>query len=554
MRPAATPCTTPGRRPTATHATPRSSSSRKPASSKWTTVGGGAPRGGPADPAKLAASAPAWLKVDADDLARQRAELEADRAAAAAARQAAAATRGAAAAASLARARAAKTAHESVRRAGAIAAAARADAAARSALASGGGGGRPDFAAHATGDPQWWAVEIPSGDPRKASSVARWLAAAERRCGRVAPREPGGPDRDRVVETYIPKKKVRAWSFRANKMGTRTVAYKGGCIVFFRAVMDQSLGEYVSSGIIDMTVYNERAETGGRVTGYARREPLGGKNQIPLPCTDADLEDARLWEATPEVWDRAASWEADNGADPLPPLADGAGAGGASAPPSPSLPSIRGRARDVARALAESEPARAASFGERVAAAAAASAAAAATTAAAGWNTGPAPIVAEPYRGPRGGDDYGDSYGGGAYAPRGGGRGRGGGTRDPAGFRDGGRGRGRPRDDPPPPTPSAGWAVAGPDDDLLAWTAAGGDAANAIAGDLWAAALGPPGADDWGGIAAAPNDAGGAAVRDFYESDAAGSDAASGWAASDPLPAAADWFDDAVPEDGSDGE
>jgi hypothetical protein len=520
--------------------------------------------------------------VDAADLARQRAELEADRAAAAAERAAAAASRGAAASASLARVRAAKTAHESVTRSGAIAAAARAKAANRAELSLGGGGGRPNFAAHASGHPQWWALEIPSGDPRKASSVARWLAAAERRCGRVAPAAPGGESRARVIETYIPKKKVRAWSFRANKMGTRTVAYKGGCVVFFCAVMDQPLGEYVAGGIIDMSVYNERKETGGRVTGYARREPLGGKNQIPMPCDDADLQEARAWEAMPEVWDRAASWEADNGSDPLPPLSDGGGVGAEAAPASAApLPSIRGRARDVARALAESEPARAASFGERVAAAAAATAASASTTTAAGWNVGPAPIVAEPYRGPRGGDGYGDAYGdggdrgydraygGGAYAPRGGGRGQGYGGRDPAGFRDGGgRGRGHGRGEPPPPA-SAGWATAGPDDDdALAWSADGGDDALA-GGDLWAAALGPPGAagaDDWGAAPAA--DAGGAAVRDYYESMEPES-GASGWAASDPTAsgsvtdpapsawspdadaaAAAAWFDDATPEDG----
>ena len=40
-------------------------------------------------------------------------------------------------------------------------------------------------------------------------------------------------------------------SGRTEKMGTRTVAFQDGLMVFFRAVMDNALGEYLKAGLPD---------------------------------------------------------------------------------------------------------------------------------------------------------------------------------------------------------------------------------------------------------------------------------------------------------------
>lgn len=52
-------------------------------------------------------------------------------------------------------------------------------------------------------------------------------------------------------------------------MGTRTVAYKDGNEVFFRAIMDNALGLYLKAGLPDTSgKYNERvARNEGRIIG-----------------------------------------------------------------------------------------------------------------------------------------------------------------------------------------------------------------------------------------------------------------------------------------------
>ena len=187
-----------------------------------------------------------------------------------------------------------------------------------------------------TGRPQWWGLEVPDSDGRRASLVARWLEAAPRRIG---PGYSGGP-----VEAWVPKKTVKAWSFASNKMGTRKVAFRSGATVFFRARMTLELGEYISSSIIDQSArYNERELLTGRISGYTKSVMLPGvseKHQIPVPLGDASggfdgsggfdegelIREAREWVERAEVWDRARTWEEENpgrqGGIPLPTLGE----------------------------------------------------------------------------------------------------------------------------------------------------------------------------------------------------------------------------------------
>ena len=53
-------------------------------------------------------------------------------------------------------------------------------------------------------------------------------------------------------------------------MGTRTVAYENGQVVFFKAVMDNTLGQYLNAGLPDMSgKYNDRvARNEGKITGF----------------------------------------------------------------------------------------------------------------------------------------------------------------------------------------------------------------------------------------------------------------------------------------------
>ena len=53
-------------------------------------------------------------------------------------------------------------------------------------------------------------------------------------------------------------------------MGTRTIAYQDGQVVFFRAIMDNALGQYLNAGLPDTSgKYNDRvARNEGKITGF----------------------------------------------------------------------------------------------------------------------------------------------------------------------------------------------------------------------------------------------------------------------------------------------
>ena len=318
---------------------------------KWKSVGVGAC---PAeDPVKLAAAAPAWMKLTPGAVARQRAALEAG-----------ASVPAAAAAAKSRATRSFNAANAALAAANAASAAAAADLRARVE------GRRPRRRrAEAVGDlddlnlaifadpvtPQWWGVHpSPSeADVLKATTTARWLGNAIKALGPVGcveaaelekaaeleetalqeaaaaavaagqlfipPRKPPPPPLPaRAIEVWVPKKKIKAHNLDSHKVGVKTVAYQGGRVVFFKAVLDRALANYVTAGIANLAGGGVKGEA--RLTGWAAREVVDGV-QVPLPLGEAEIEAARAWEAEPEEWGYARAWLEEHGPGlPPPPL------------------------------------------------------------------------------------------------------------------------------------------------------------------------------------------------------------------------------------------
>lgn len=466
---------------------------------------------------------------------------------------------------------------------------------------------------------QWWGVQLPEPDARKAGAVARWLEAAPSRL----------PFYTGTVEAWVPKKSVKAWSFKANKMGKRVVAFRDGAVVFFRAKMDQQLGDYIANAIIDQTKYNEREMLTGRVSGYTKSVKFPGlsdKRQVPVPLGDDSddggelLAEAREWAETEELWDRAASWAYDNPDGlPMPSLLDEmegrrkseemsgkrmtaeeaaekaeidevlsklsdealtgldhiaktavveAAASSALARRatrraaegtalSASVEEVEGRGGEQAGGEAgegrggeqaggeageENQP----GFSKRVAEASRL-AAAASGAAAAGWNVGaPPPSLADRY--------YVGGGGGGGRGGRGGGRSRGRGRGQGSGFRErereyaprggasggraGGGGYGRGWASNSSNSSRGGGGSFGRDYDSFDSFAGGYDDGGGDGGyDVGGA---------WGNAAGVDADAGAAAARDFYESDAAAALGGGGdsWESSPPASVATSHDDD----------
>lgn len=69
-----------------------------------------------------------------------------------------------------------------------------------------------DYAYYCNGDVQWFGVHVADPDIKRAGFVTKWLGFAAQSLGRV--QKADGSIVDREIETWLPKKKVKAFSLR----------------------------------------------------------------------------------------------------------------------------------------------------------------------------------------------------------------------------------------------------------------------------------------------------------------------------------------------------
>ena len=69
-----------------------------------------------------------------------------------------------------------------------------------------------DYAYYCNGDSQWFGVHVADPDIKRAGFVTKWLGYAAQSLGPV--RKGDGSVVQREVETWLPKKKVKAYSLR----------------------------------------------------------------------------------------------------------------------------------------------------------------------------------------------------------------------------------------------------------------------------------------------------------------------------------------------------
>ena len=89
----------------------------------------------------------------------------------------------------------------------------------------------PIIGVYGKGKPQWWALRVnPGREKQVAEAIERMLKQMPPVVGSRAPR---------AAEHWIPLKRVRAWSPKTNKMGTKLVKYEEGGWLLVETVMDK---------------------------------------------------------------------------------------------------------------------------------------------------------------------------------------------------------------------------------------------------------------------------------------------------------------------------
>ncbi|KAK9785093.1 hypothetical protein WJX73_002914 [Symbiochloris irregularis] len=226
----------------------------------------------------------------------------------------------------------------------------------------------PNSAAFCKPEPQWFAVEVyykegteQAVNPgRRIGVVGAW---AERAMKTLKPVTlPNGEQVERKIETWIPKKRIKAVNTKTLRTGTKTLIWDNAETLLFKAIMDDDLAYYLErqmapvSESLDMKVgvvsIRIAKQTGGRGMSnfggaptrtllhrykYSRKVSLLEKEVIevpsrfgpgeqdelesrmvkkyrsnsyhlfPLPCPEGLIQSVQTWLDTEEEWDQAES-------------------------------------------------------------------------------------------------------------------------------------------------------------------------------------------------------------------------------------------------------
>lgn len=98
----------------------------------------------------------------------------------------------------------------------------------------------PIVGIYGNGEPQWWALRVnPGREKQVADAIDRQLS--------LLPLLEG--DIEREVESWVPAKKVRAWSPKTKRMGAKSLKYEDGGWLLVRTVMDKPFYSMLSGNI-----------------------------------------------------------------------------------------------------------------------------------------------------------------------------------------------------------------------------------------------------------------------------------------------------------------
>ena len=103
------------------------------------------------------------------------------------------------------------------------------------------GNDEPLVGIYGNGEPQWWALRVyPNREKQVADAFDRMLDLLG----------PVGPDEvPREVESCVPSKKVRAWSPKSGKMGSKALKYEDGGWLLVKTLMDKPFYSMLSGNI-----------------------------------------------------------------------------------------------------------------------------------------------------------------------------------------------------------------------------------------------------------------------------------------------------------------
>ncbi|GAB4815587.1 hypothetical protein N2152v2_002633 [Parachlorella kessleri] len=137
------------------------------------------------------------------------------------------------------------------------------------------------------GKPQWWALWVKLNREKQ---VADGLELFAKELPPLVDEETG-EERERVVKVWAPRKIVKAWNPKTGKMGSRTLKYEDGGVVYLNCVMDGEIKTLLQKninvmGYRNMENYVETNEKSKRTEVYS----------FPTPCSDEEIRLVQAWE------------------------------------------------------------------------------------------------------------------------------------------------------------------------------------------------------------------------------------------------------------------
>eukprot|EP00798_Chlamydomonas_sp_ICE-L_P018481 gene18481-24975_t len=113
-----------------------------------------------------------------------------------------------------------------------------------------------------------------------------------------------GEEVERDIDVWLPTKVVDAFNTSTEKKGRKTVMFRGGGFVYLNCILDNEAIDEVNGNYFVLFFLNKKTQTFSEVKGSA---------VMPIPCTEAEIQEVRDWVEKVEEYDEAAEIKAHYG-------------------------------------------------------------------------------------------------------------------------------------------------------------------------------------------------------------------------------------------------
>lgn len=167
------------------------------------------------------------------------------------------------------------------------------------------GARRPNHGLHGKGELQWWALAVKPGREKQVAEALHRLVETEGLLPPLPPAQEGGEPQPRTMECLTPKKSLKVWNPKTEKMGNKMLRYPAR---YPELLLGGDNGGWVLARFVLDNDFYQRVKNNPSLIGWHHVETFGEEERgmtgrpvkvpilFPKPCPQAILDDIADWE------------------------------------------------------------------------------------------------------------------------------------------------------------------------------------------------------------------------------------------------------------------